>query len=306
MRAGLYAVKVGAATFGGITATNLPMDTQLGGEAASGELYRRILYIMSQGHQPSFTTLSIATALAATGGMAVDVAGLSGGLVFYAQKYKDGGSREATGHRSYAFTKGLLFPQTLSCDHRGDATLAYGANLVSTDGATSPLVVTDSATLPSLANQTERYSLGKVTIGAIDLTAENELQSIQLAFGVSVVAEGGVSNVYDTLSYVVSWAPVLTLTGRNPEWVKSTLIPLFGKTATHANTTIYLRKRAAGGTFVADGTAEHVKITAAGLAIPEDIFNASGMDRGTTSVRLETLYDGTNAPIIINTASAIT
>jgi hypothetical protein len=59
---------------------------------------------------------------------------------------------------------------------------------------------------------------------------------------------------------------------------------------------------------VANGTAQHISFTADGLAIPETLFEGSAGRNPPAEVSLSIplKYDGTNAPIVVNTATAIT
>ena len=86
----------------------------------------------------------------------------------------------------------------------------------------------------------------------------------------------------------------------------SAKIPLTGLKVTHANTAFYLRKRAIGSTFVANGTAQHIKFTAEGLATIDNAMQVSGDEPSSTTLTMPLHYDGTNAPLVIDTASAIT
>ena len=61
-----------------------------------------------------------------------------------------------------------------------------------------------------------------------------------------------------------------------------------------------------GGTLVADATAEHIKITTAGMAVLRQPMDASGNRAAEGEIELRAHYDGTNLPLAITTASAIT
>ncbi|OHB82796.1 MAG: hypothetical protein A2V98_25890 [Planctomycetes bacterium RBG_16_64_12] len=301
MSHGLYAVKIGSTVLGGITQQNVVTAAEVRGEASSGEIYSRIQSLVSQGFTPSFSTLAIAAALGACGALGASLA--SANLILYAQKHQDGGGRASGSvHRSFTFVKGILAPKQLQVDHRGDATLSYDAVVVY-DGVNEPLVIGDTVALPSLgSSQAERFTLGSVEIGGVTLTTK---MSLSIDFGLDVISEGHDSNLYDTIASIRGQQTVLTLTGRNPEWIKSTNIPLYGKAGTHLNTAIYLRKRADGGSFVADETAEHIAMTACGFCVPENIFQASGKDYGSVGLRMPLKYDGTNAPLVIDVAAAL-
>jgi hypothetical protein len=190
--------------------------------------------------------------------------------------------------------------RTLRAAHQDDATLE-AAVVTAYDGVNDPIVVTDGVTLPNVTLDLARFTLGPVTVGGISLSG---IRSLTLDFGLRVQSEGADSEIWDTHVSVVSVEPELTLNGITPEWLKSTNIPLGGKAATHANTTIYLRKRLSGGSFVPNGTAQHIALTMAGLAwieTPLDVGDAPGE----STLRLKAYHDGTNAPIIVNTAAAI-
>lgn len=299
---GIYGVGLGAVLLGGITRQNLATNSEVKGEASSGELYNRFIALYAQRLAPGFTTRSIATALGATGVMGLSLS--SAALTLYAQKHAAGATRASGGnHRSYTFASGILAPRQLTVDHRGDATLTYEAVVVSADGTNSPITITDSVSLPSGLTDAERFTLGTWTVGGISL---GEIRRLQIDFGVDIASEGADSEIWDTFCSVRGQHSTITFSGIDVEWVKSTNIPTAGLAATHANTVGYLRKRALGSTFVANGTAQHIRFTAAGLITPDNIFEGSERDAGEVSLKMALYYDGSNAPLTVNTASAIT
>jgi hypothetical protein len=300
-RHGLYAVKIGEVVLGGITAQNVATGTEARGEAASDEVYPQIQSIVAQKPSAGFTTLAIAAALDAVGLLGVNIADLTGLLVCYARKHKDGGTREpGAAHRSYTINNGILIPRTLSCEHQGDATLTYEA-LVTYDGTNEPVIVADSVTLPVGTANDERFSLGPVTIGGVTITS---VRSLQIDFGINAVTEGADSDIWDTLVSIRNIKPTITLRGIELAWFHASGIPLTAKVATHLNTQIILRKRAAGGTFVVPETAEHISFTAAGMAYIDAPMNATGEEPGEVSLMMPLIYDGTNDPVVIDTTAA--
>ena len=79
-----------------------------------------------------------------------------------------------------------------------------------------------------------------------------------------------------------------------------------GAAATHANTFVKLRKRVnKTGTFVAGATAEHVVITADGMVVATDPFSAQNNADANAVFELTAAFDGTNAPLMINAATAL-
>lgn len=291
-------VAIDTTVLGGITEQNLVTGTEVRGEARSGEIYARHQAIVKQGYLPGFTTEDVAAALALCGLSGLSLATKS--LILYAQKYADGGGIAAGAvHRSYTFAKGILVPRTLTVEHQGDATIKYEAVTISVDGSTSPMTIAETAALPTIAAHAV-HTLGPVTIESEVL---DHIKRLQIDFGIEAVSEGADSDILDTLASIRLAATKLTLSGINVAWLKADAIPEAGLAATHTNTKIYLRKRAAGGTFVADETAEHVKFTAAGLAYIEQAFGGDPLE---CNLVMPLKYDGTNAPLTIDTASAIT
>ena len=296
----LYGVTVNTTVLGGITAQNVNMGVAVRSEARSGEPYARHQAVVGRAPSAGFTTEAVAAALDVAGVLGYDLSG-GAGLILTAQKAADGGTRASGSvHRQYTMVHGLLVPTSLECSHGGDASLSYQAQAVY-DGTNDPIVETDTAALPAGLADAERFTLGPVTLGAVALT---EVKSLTINFGLEVRAEAADGDIFPTFSYIVRVAPSITIRGLNVEWLKSTNLPRAGKAATHANTTIYLRKRAVGGTFTADATEEHIKITAAGLAWVDEAFGGSA-DGAEISATLQPYYDGTNTPIVIDTTSAL-
>lgn len=301
-RHGLYAIEFDATLLPGITQCRVETGTDVQGEATSGEVYSRWLSLYAQKAKASFSTKAIAAALDLCGLTGLDVSGLAAGLKIYAQKHARASTRAgAISHRKHTFNDGLVVPRTLSVSHRGDAELSYDV-LVLYDGVNDPIVITDSVTLPAGVTDAERFTLGPVTIGGVTLTT---IQKVDIDFGITGDPDGGDSAIWDTYCSIRKINPKITLSGFDVEWMKAANIPLTGKSTTHANTAIYLRKRADRSTFVSDVTAEHIKFTAAGLAYIETPFDASADGVSNTGLVLPLKYDGVNAPLTIDTASAI-
>jgi len=303
-RHGLWAVEVGSAIVGGITSHRVGTGTELVADETSGEVHNRFLGLMAQNPTAGFTTKQVSNALDQCGLLGTSLAVVSG-VKFYLQKHAEGGARTSgSNHRKLTFNEGLIYPTRLSCEHQRDAELEY-ALAITYDGTNDPIVVTDSSALPSGIADALRFTLGPVTIESVALT---HVKRFELDFGIEVRVEGADSDIWPTFASVISVKPTLRLSGIDIEWFKAANIPLLGKVATHANTKVYLRKRsqASATAYVADGTAEHVKFTAAGLAYIEEPANASGQENQDVTLVMPLKYDGTNLPLVINTASAIT
>lgn len=303
---GLYGVGIGvvaspAAIIGGITADNLSTGSAVRGEAMSGEAYPRFVSLVGQNPRRTFSTRSIAAAMTAitTTGKAL----AHGGDVCncYMQLRQNHGTR-ATGsnHRKLTISNGIILPRRISGTHQGDAELS--CEVVATwDGTNDPIIIADSSALPAVAD-TARFAIMKATIGSVAIDEEFD---ISIDFGLREEVEGKQSEIWPRTCSIMEVNPTITIRSRNGDLLKSTNIPLIGKAATHATSTVYLRKRAAAGTFTADATAEHISFTIAGLAVLQDVFDARGNSTGEVQVVVTASYDGTNAPIVGNYATAI-
>lgn len=296
-----FALTLNSTTIGGTTAQSFGLDPQVRGEPTSGALYPSIMTMVGQAPRGSLSTLNIAAALAVV--TQFGYAANGAGVKLYAYKHAADGTRAgASAHKSWTIGAGLVVPRRLGVSHGGDASLDLDIIARSTDGTTHPVVIGESVTMPSVTDA-ERFTLGPVTIGGVAL---DSVKSLELDFGLSVLVDAADGYLYPTFISVGQAAPRIVIRGVSPAWCKdSGAIAMLGQAATHVNTKLYFRKRAANATFVADVTAEHVKITTAGLAYVSSVFNA-GAGPGETEITIAPIYDGTNNPLIITTASAIT
>lgn len=289
----------------GITSQNLQLNSQVDQEITSGNVYPAWYGLSGQNPGGQFGTHHVATALAAIAGLGLDISTLATGLALWLQKHAKGGTRAgAASHRKFLCQEGMVVPRTLSVsDGPGQHAIVTFEIITTFDGTNNPWVLSESQTLPNAEPDDERFALGPMTVGGKSLT---QVRQFDIDFGINVVTERGDGDIWPTYASIETIAPSITLRGIDPEWFKDANIPLAGLAATHANTTLYLRKRAAGGTFVANGTAQHVKFTGDGLAHIVDGFDVGGSGAAECSLVLPLRNDGSNAPLTIDTTSAIT
>lgn len=300
----LSVVTLDAAVFNGITAGNIPTGTEVRGQPTSGEALARFASIVAQAPKLLFSTLNIAAAL--------DIVGVMGHIVgavdqvpnllsAYYQQFAPGASRMATSvNQRCDITAGIIVPRTLSVSGNGDATLSYEAFAIF-DGTNIPLIVTPDVALPAVADA-ERFAIGPVTLESIPIP---QVTGIDIDFGLSVIALTDGGEIYPTMACIQTVAPKITIKGIDPDWLADAVIPLLGLPITQANTTIFLRKRLFGQTFVLDETAEHVSFTAGGIAHIEEAVGGSGQDPATCSLVVTPIWDGTNDVIVVDTSVAI-
>lgn len=293
-----------ATVLGGITQQRTATASEVRADPESGELYARHVALYAQRPLASFTTFQIARGLALIGLTGKKIlATLNPGLNLYAQNWEEGaGPASGASHTKHNIKEGLIVPRTISCTHQGDAELSYDV-LITYDGTNEPVVKTESQALPAGITDDERFTLGPFTLASV---VTGQITNLEIDFGITAETLGADSDIWDTFARLRRVQPVVRVTGTDLTWFGSSNIELAGQAATHANTTFYLRKRLNADTFVPNVTAEHVRFTADGMAVIDTIQDDSGDDPSEVSFELTTRFDGTNVPITIATASAIT
>lgn len=309
------ALSIAGTFIGGAVRQAVTTGLNVQNETVAGSVYPLQANITAVNPRLTFSTLNVAKALTAIGALGLDISATP--VELFELLYNDRGTlASGSVHRKLTFKSGRIVPRSLSCNHQGNASLDIEMLTISTGtliggtlfGETErPVDYTESVAAPSvtLADlDSERYTLGSATIGAVDVGC---LQDMSIDFGLEIETTGCSSNPYPTQIETRSVNPMISMTTRDTNKFASASVPLTGKAATHANTTIYLRKRKQStAEFVAYATAEHIKITSAGLLTFEEPWNADGSANATAKLKLQCLFDGTNAPLLLNLASAIT
>lgn len=153
------------------------------------------------------------------------------------------------------------------------------------DGSTNPFVSNTGVTLAAQAF-IAAYALGPAKIGGV---AVNGLTGVSIKPGIGLLTPGYNGSVFIDACYINERDPQITLTFESQKAVHD-----FGAmfAAIGSSAIVYLRKRAAGGTYVANGTAQHIAFTlTGGLSTTPSI---SGQGRQNSSKQI-TLYGHTLA-----------
>ena len=169
------------------------------------------------------------------------------------------------------------------------------------DGTNSPISITDNVALPSgTFDNGNRYTIGPVSVGGNTIDG---LKSIGVDFGIEVQRESADSAIFDEFVGLSKTAARFSFAGINPNWWNS--LGVAGAAATHANTSVVLRRRLSGAAgYVAAATAEHIILTAAGVAVPTNYVSSSDQNPTESGLDLYCEYDGTNVPIVVQTEVA--
>jgi len=228
------------------------------------------------------------------------------GFEFYLRKQDKCSVTGAAGsvHTKYAIKNGLMIPTNLSVSHRGNATMSARCE-ADEDASNAGIAITNNNALPSFASNKKRYTLGQTTLNGVSVT---DMRSLQIAFGISIEQESADSAILSQYSNISEIGTTITITGVNPAIVAAAGIPVDGKALAHANTDFYLRRRGdtSGVSFEPDGDADHIKFTAAGLAVATTLSTGDSRSATETTLQIYCEYDGTNNPLVVSTGTAIT
>lgn len=200
--------------------------------------------------------------------------------------------------------KGLASFESLSCEHRGDATSSFKLDFnVADAAATEAMEEGVNQALPSFFDNRNRYTLGKTTIGGT--LFEGKL-GLDITSNLQVDRISADSNTAAEFNHMSDIKPVIVIRGIDPTWA----IPRTGIDCTHANTSIYLRRRSlvSGVDYVDDATAVHIKFTVKGRAFKTTPASGASNSPSETTLTIYPEYDpGTlTVPIVATTGVAIT
>lgn len=306
-------LSIAGTLLGGVMRQAVSTGLNVNADAVAGSLYPLQANIVDAKAKLTFTTCNVKKALALVGANGLAISATP--IIIYELLYTDQGTlASGTVHRKLTINAGRLVPRNLSCSHQGNASLDLEMIAIS-DGVavglagatTAPVLYTESIAAPTLTQadiDDERYTLGPCTIGGIDIGC---LQDLAIDFGLQVDATGCNSNPYPTQLEQKTIGPMVTGTTRDVQKFAAAVIPFAGAAATQANTTIYLRRRKPStGDFELYANTVHIKINSAGMLMMEEPFSADGVSNATAKFKLQCLFDGTNSPLVISTASAIT
>ncbi len=276
---------------GGITDIAGASGVEVMREPVSGELGVRTQTISAIKPTGGFTTHDIAAALGVCGSVGTSLflpttPADQKLLKIYATKLdQDGRIASGAVHRVWTMRGGLLYPTRLSCQHRGNARLQYDALLCS-DGTNSP-VAEGNAALPTAAANS-LWTLSAVSLAGV---GANDLQGVDVEFGIQVSSEGSNSETYDNQCVIDAILPRVTVSLSDP----SAEVDLEGEEETEG--TITFRKRDHNGIY----TEDTLVLGFAGLAYPTQLFQAGQRGAATRAVVCDVEWDGTNTPFSVAT-----
>lgn len=262
-----YAVKLHAATaqsggavyVDGIRSLSLTPGLRTAIEAGDGEVYASFGSLVAGSPRAGFTTVDIKAVLDQIpfAGLLIDADGGHPGVELYRRRMAQGGTRmSGSVHHKTTIANGLAVLRRISARHQEPATVEVEL-YPRQNSSTAPLAYDEASALPTHdAGPDAIWTLGKIVLNA---TTVEGLESWDLDAGVNVLCEGKDSDIYPTFCSIRSIQPSLRFRSRHVDL--TTTLTEDGAYYTATQVVLYLRKRAEGGTFVADGTEEHIKFT---------------------------------------------
>ena len=290
------------ATIKGVTSSRYSKNVQQVIGHGDSEPRPRTRFTERRSSMIDFTSFDLPAALANIPSVGLDIGNdaTRDGLKFFLQKILAGGMRvpiATAQHKKLTMRKGILVPVRLEIPETGNANVACQATAVK-DGANAPVAVTSNVALETAGGASVGFGLGPVKINGTTIVGR---VSASINFGITVEQIYDSGEIDPTEVHITTIEPSISLVcldvanfavlGLDPLDISSTVV-------------IYCRKRSADG-YVADITAEHVSLT-----INDGIFNwteAGGEDNKPIRITgtIDPSWDGTNAPIVTNTATAI-
>ena len=299
-----HALKIGANWIGGIVSAAFTNAPTMQTEPTAGSIYPLQTSIQEIKAGFRLTSHNVSTALGILGFLGIPLSAQVPAELYEINYGDDGFIVAGSNHRKIAFSTGRAIWRTVSVANRQDAQIEIEVFGLSPDGSTNPAVFTEGVAAPAAVDDA-RHTIAFATLGGISMGCVTDLR---IESGLTITPEGCKSDIFDTRMGVQSVVPKIMVTTLAAQLVGSGAgkINLPGIAATHANTSLKLRKRVnKTGTFVPDATAEHIAITADGMVVPVQPFQASNNADATTQFELTATFDGTNAPFLINAASAL-
>lgn len=277
-------------------------------QPAGGNAFDDLHHVATQTPEISVTTESLKgvldiapniQGLCLTGGPTIT------GITVHSQAHDACGAvpRIAASSSSAQMVEGRLVVETVNGSPGSNATISYRGHGASVTGAVEPIVfVHGSVALPTVdaALKNTMWVLGKVIVGG---TTIDRIVSVTISYNLAIIKPITYGSIWPLEVHVTKTSPTISITTEDVSLVDPGLITSSGLAVTHANTSIQFRKRDGTG-FVADVTAEHIKLTAAGIAFARQVYTAGGAATGTAVIGINTIDDGSLNPLVWNTAIA--
>ena len=254
-----------------VTSSNYTPNNQIRAGRTTSGVQPSVHNLIAADPQADFQSLDVAGALTAvsiTAGTLVS----SGAIEIPFIKALNGGSYAGSGsHYTLNGADAFSYIQEVSASGNQDASVSIMTMFQSTNGSAVPVTESTSQSIAAEAFNAN-FALGPVSI---DSSALSDVESVRIDPGFNVVVHPRGSLTYPLKHTILTKDPSIEITFTDNDAMAGQG-PLF-EALTSAK--VYFKKRVDGGTFVADGTAEHVSISfATGIKDVQSIGGSAGSE----------------------------
>ena len=279
--------------------------TQMLLESAAGDPDPSFSAVQSQSPVITTTVMDCKTALdmLGIGGIKIpDGTTWTGAVQYLRQQAENEYRSSGSNHAKITMNYGMVLPEELSWTQGRYATLKVGMH-AGYDGTNNPWVWAASAALPATPLVDEVFTGGPVYINGTIVPVAT-VQGVTLRWDIRPEKIAGSGEIWPRRLHVETRRIQIEIDTKNALNLSS--YGLIGTAVNSSTVKIYLRKYALNQGLVADGTAEHIKITVAnvqGHVVPGQI--QVGNNKAAGYKLMLTPLVGAAAVIAINTASAV-
>jgi hypothetical protein len=305
-----------AKVIGAITQFAIPDDVQVEREQLDGNVFPSLTTLMQHQERIDVTSLNVDQVMDVIGPVGLCARGTNAqtGVEFFLSRIDQctpGVDVSAVNMRVRSYNAsataakyGMFTPGQITANHAANASASFSYTPMAT-GGNAGLSISDAVALPAIADTKSRFTLAELfSVNGVPITGK---KGLTINFGASLLKESADGSLAPEWVSLDNLMGTITVTGINPKWALDAGIPRGGKKFAHANFRTFLRKRkpdSATG-FFADSDEEHIRITAAGKAFITSIATGNAGRPVETALVLYCEFDGTNAPIVVNTLQEI-
>lgn len=281
----IHGFKIGNTVIGGTSSQGLTNNFTIRNEATSGRAYPANVGITGVRPEIDITSTSIEDVL---GAMSFEGAKISSAnaVTIFAQKFKDGGTRDTSGHYKLTSSNGMCYLDSISWRQGENASATFKSILLPDNSNNPPYTMSTENSLPALPASDDLWSVTGVTFNSASLTG---FTGVTINAGIQFVYEEVEGNYFPTVVAIQEYKPTISIDGNFSASLFKSL------SADVASGTITFSKRDEGPAY----TEDTVTLGFYGLGRSSDGFNGSGNNISTAKFDIDCCFDGTNHPIYI-------
>lgn len=287
-------------TIGGVTEQSIDTGVSVNAEVTAGAITPQFGEIATVQAGGRFTSHNVGGVLAAIGNKGACLAGSTapGFAIWTLQRDSCGSLASGSVHRKLVIPNGRIFPVSLSVGQNQRASLVTEV-IALYDGTNKPILSTGSQAAPTGLADDYGFHIGAVSVAGITVT---NVTGIEINYGNTVQAIFEDGEVWPKQLNHTEHKPTITIRTNaiNLFGSGAGVVPIEGLRATHADSSLVLRRKVAGtGSF--SGEADHIQMTFDGVAHFQQITSSGNALYGTT-IMITCLDDGDNEPIVADYA----